>query len=299
MHKPSSPILTEATTQQWLDWCHTFRLLVFVLRERSTVRGLKGALDKGARMWNKGMKSQDTGDAMVGVEECLLVSGNLRESTSGVGDCSTAPILFGHSGDYDSAGNRPGSKWWRMAHPSSNDGDDGSGQRVWTNRWRALRHFASDRVADEKLMERDSVNLGDNRNVSKDLAFMTSGRACGRTGRTPTVIENDCESGSKGSQARYTNRTDGASCFGGPCEPGMLADVVGWAVPRPAVESVCRDGAIQLLTLLEEALMAVETCARSTSERRMNGPSRISEPLREQAQMAVALKPLSEESRTT
>ena len=33
MHKPCSPILTEATTQQWLDRCHTIRLLVSVLRE--------------------------------------------------------------------------------------------------------------------------------------------------------------------------------------------------------------------------------------------------------------------------
>ena len=31
MHKPSSPILTEATTPNWLDWCHTIRLLVSVL----------------------------------------------------------------------------------------------------------------------------------------------------------------------------------------------------------------------------------------------------------------------------
>ena len=171
MHKPSSPILTEATTQQWLDWCHTIRLLMSVLRERSTVRGLKDALDKGARMWNNGLKSQDTGDAMAGIRECLLILGNLRESTSGVADSSTAPILFGHSGDYASAGNRSVSKWWRMAHPSSNDGDDGSGQRVWTKRWRALRHFALDKVADEKLMGRRSLNLRDNGNVSRDRAF--------------------------------------------------------------------------------------------------------------------------------
>ena len=42
-------------------------------------------------------RSQDMGDAMAGVKECLLVLGNLRESTSGVADSSTAPILFGHS----------------------------------------------------------------------------------------------------------------------------------------------------------------------------------------------------------
>ena len=135
MHKSRSPILTEATTQQWLDWCHTIRLLMSVLRERSMVRGLEDALDKGARMWNNEMKSQDMVDAMAGVKECLLVLGNLRESTSGIADSSTAPFLFGHSGDYASAGNRPVSKWWRIAHPSSNDGDDESRQRVWTKRW--------------------------------------------------------------------------------------------------------------------------------------------------------------------
>ena len=64
----------------------------------------------------------------------------------------------------------------------------------------------------------------------------------------------------------------GASCLGGPSEPGMLADVVGRVVSRPAVGSDCesgskgfsarytnRDGAIQQLPLLEEALMAVAT----------------------------------------
>ena len=104
----------------------------------------------------------------------------------------------------------------------------------------------------------------------------------------------------------------GASCLRGPCEPGMLADVVGRVVPRPAVESVCksgskrptaryteRDGAIQLLPLLEEALMAVETRARATSERRRNGATVVLEPLREQAQMAVALEPLLDEALTT
>ena len=207
-------------------------------------------------MWDDGVKSQDMGDAMVGVKECLLVLGNLRESTSGVGDSSTAPILFGHSGEYASAGNRSGSKWWRMAHPSSNGGDDGSGQRVWTKRWRALQHFALDKAAEEKLMERDSLNLGDS---ERELAFRK---------RVDDLGKNVDD--------------HGASCLGGPCEPGILADVVGWVVPRPAV-----------------ALMAVETCARSTSERRRNGASTVLEPLREQAQMAVALEPPLEESRTT
>ena len=101
-------------------------------------------------MWNNGMKSQDMGDAMAGVEECLLMLDKLRESTSGIADSST--VLLGHTGGYASAGNRSVTKWWRMAHPSSNHRDDGSGQRVWTKRWRALRHFALDRV--DKLMER-------------------------------------------------------------------------------------------------------------------------------------------------
>ena len=54
-----------------------------------------------------------------------------------------------------------------MAHPSSSGGDDGSRQQSL----KALRHFASDRVADEKLMERGFLNLWENRNVSKARAF--------------------------------------------------------------------------------------------------------------------------------
>ena len=38
--------------------------------------------------------------------------------------------------------------------------------------------------------------------------------------------------------------------------------------------------------------MAVETRARATSERRRHGATVVLEPLREQAQMAVALEPL-------
>ena len=34
----------------------------------------------------------------------------------------------------------------------------------------------------------------------------------------------------------------GASCLGGPSVPGMLADVVGRVVPRPAVENFCESG---------------------------------------------------------
>ena len=79
MHNPNSPILTEAVTQQWLDRSYTIRLLMSVLREQSTVRGLEDALDKGARMWNNGMKSKDMGVAVAGVKECQLVLGKLRE----------------------------------------------------------------------------------------------------------------------------------------------------------------------------------------------------------------------------
>ena len=58
-----------------------------------------------------------------------------------------------------------------MTHPSSSDGDEGSRQRTWTKSLSALRHFASDRVADEKLMERGFLNLWENRNASKARAF--------------------------------------------------------------------------------------------------------------------------------
>ena len=58
-----------------------------------------------------------------------------------------------------------------MAHPSSSDGDGGSRQRAWTKSLKALRHFASDRVAGEKLMERGFLNLWENRNASKAPAF--------------------------------------------------------------------------------------------------------------------------------
>ena len=92
----------------------------------------------------------------------------------------------------------------------------------------------------------------------------------------------------------------------------MLEGVDGRVVPRPAVESVCesgskgssarytnRDGATQLLPLLEEALMAVETRSRATSERRRHGATMVLESLRELAKMAVALEPLREEALTT
>ena len=58
-----------------------------------------------------------------------------------------------------------------MAHPSFSDGDDGSRQRAWTKTLRALRHFAADRIGDEKLMERGFRTQWDNRNASKARAF--------------------------------------------------------------------------------------------------------------------------------
>ena len=69
-----------------------------------------------------------------------------------LGDCGSdgCTTLFGHSGGYASAEHLSAKNWWRVAHPSSSDGDDGSRQRAWTKRWRALRHFAVDWV--DKLL---------------------------------------------------------------------------------------------------------------------------------------------------
>ena len=79
-HRLNSLNLTEAAAQQWLDWCHTLRLLVSELREQwSTVRGLKDALDKRAKVWNDGTRAHDQGVAMAGVKECLLFLFKLRE----------------------------------------------------------------------------------------------------------------------------------------------------------------------------------------------------------------------------
>ena len=140
-------------------------------------------------MWNNGMKSQDMGDAMAGVKECLLA------------------FLLGHSGDHASAGNRSVSKWWRIAHPSSNDGDDGSGQRVWTKRWRVLRYFALDRV--DKLMERGLGKNVDDHGASCLGGPSERGMLAGVVGRVVRpAMESECESGSKGSSARRTNLPD-------------------------------------------------------------------------------------------
>ena len=43
-------------------------------------------------MWNNWMESQDMGDAMAGVKESLLALGDLRESTSGFANSSTAQL---------------------------------------------------------------------------------------------------------------------------------------------------------------------------------------------------------------
>ena len=75
------------------------------------------------------------------------------------------------------------------------------------------------------------------------------------------AVESDGESGSKGSSVRYTDRPDARQKRTGNS-----------------------DGAIQLLLL---ALMAVETRARATSERKRHGAAMVLEPLREEAQMAV------------
>ena len=66
-----------------------------------------------------------------------------------------------------------------MAHPSFIDGDDGSRQRAWIKTLKALRHFAADRVADEKLMERCCMTQWDNRNASKARAFRKKVRTNG------------------------------------------------------------------------------------------------------------------------
>ena len=213
--------------------------------------------------------------------------GKFTESTSGVAKSSTVPNVFGHSGDYVSVGNRSVSNWWRMARPSSNDGDDGSGQRVWKKR-RALRHFAFVKVADEELMEKISLTLWDNVNASKDRA---SRKKVGDLGKN---VDDQ-----------------GASCLVGPRASSLLAGVDGRVVSRPAVKSVFEsgskessarytnrfdaslkrignsDGATQLLPLSEKALVAVETRARATSERKGHGATVVLEVLREEAQMAV------------
>ena len=123
-----------------------------------------------------------------------------------------------------------------MAHPSSNDGDDGTGQRDWTKKWSALRHFALDRAADdEKHM--DTFSLWDNGNVSNDWAFRKKVDDLGKK------VDDH-----------------GASCLGCPCEPGMPADVVGRVVSRPAVESDCESGSKGSTCLDTRTEMAQHSC---------------------------------------
>ena len=95
-------------------------------------------------------------------------------------------------------------------------------------------------------------------------------------------MESDCESGSKGSSARHTNRPDASQRRTGNSDGGQVGLPGGRDVTRSAT---------QLLPLLEEALIAVETRARATSERKgrslRHGADMLLEPLREEVVMAV------------
>ena len=126
-------------------------------------------------------------------------------------DREPVSTLLGRFGEDASAGR---TEEWRMAHPSSSDEDDGSRQQVWTKTLKALRHFAADKVAGKTLMERGFTTYWDNWNASK--------------ARDPQKKTDGLGKNSE---------NHGASCLGGPSVPGMLADVVGRVVPRPAVES--------------------------------------------------------------
>ena len=96
---------------------------------------------------------------------------------------------------------------------------------------KSLRQFAADKVAGKKLMERGFTTHWDNWKASK--------------ARDPQKKTDGLGKNSE---------NHGASCLGGPSVPGMLADVVGRAVPRP--ES-CESGskvpvARQLLPQLDD-----------------------------------------------
>ena len=99
----------------------------------------------------------------------------------------------------------------------------------------------------------------------------------GRVVPRPTV-ESDCESGSKGSSARHTNRPDASQRRTGTSDGDQVRLAVGRDVTRSAT---------QLVPLLEEALMAVETRARAASERwgksLRHGTAMVLEPLRKEA----------------
>ena len=91
-----------------------------------------------------------------------------------------------------------------MAHLPSGDEDDGSKQQVWTKTLKALRHFAADKVAGKKLMERGFTTHWDNWKASKARDSQKKMDGLGKN-----------------------SENHGASCLEGPSVPGMLADVVG------------------------------------------------------------------------
>ena len=62
LSKLKSPLLTppDVTLQQWPEDCRARRSLVSELKEqRSTILGLKHALDGGVRLWNEGTGAHD------------------------------------------------------------------------------------------------------------------------------------------------------------------------------------------------------------------------------------------------
>ena len=106
---PLPSTLTAQTTRQRTEWIGLFRRLM------SAAPGLKKA-----------------------TEEDMHSDGTAEKSRTE--QCSNAPVSrsLGHSGGdaVDSAGHSSAKDWWRMAHPSFSDGDDGSRQRAWARRWR-------------------------------------------------------------------------------------------------------------------------------------------------------------------
>ena len=117
-----------------LDWsCNlTVVVLMSVLRERSTVRVPKDVLDKGARMWNNGIKIPRRGviQWLVSKNACWFCTTS-EKARAGLPTVAPLPLFF--------------FSFWRlrfsrgtqfrkqvMTLSSSNNGDDGFGQRVWT-----------------------------------------------------------------------------------------------------------------------------------------------------------------------
>ena len=103
---------------------------------------------------------------MAGAKRCLLSLDTLRKRTGklmaterqaqeiadDIVESTKRAWRMAHPSSSDGAAGPAES--WRMALPSSSDEDDGSKQRAWTKTKKALRHFAADRVAGKKLMER-------------------------------------------------------------------------------------------------------------------------------------------------